>query len=389
MRTYEETHPWISFNLDLGRATYKTWLLLGQALAHCNHVAGMPIKPQLAEVLMDTFLIKGALATTAIEGNTLTEEEAQKVVRGELKLPPSKGYLGQEIDNILNAYNQTAESTLQTEDTTICVDELKQYNCLILDELPLASEEIVPGEIRGYSVEVGRYRAAPPEDLEWLLESLCNWLNTGFDPHEAPIDRTALQILKAIIAHVYIAWIHPFGDGNGRVARLVELQILLSAGIPMTSAHLLSNHYNQTRSEYYRIIDESHRHENGIFSFIEYALQGFVDGLQEQIALVEGQQLSITWRDFIYDQFKSRDSATNTRQRRLVLDLADNLETVPLDKLRHITPRIAEAYADKTDKTVQRDVNRLIEMGLVEKEKAGYRAKIEIMRAFLPVKRAE
>ena len=45
-------------------------------------------------------------------------------------------------------------------------------------------------------------------------------------------------ILKATLAHLYIAWIHPFGDGNGRTARLVEFMLLSRAGVPSPSAHL-------------------------------------------------------------------------------------------------------------------------------------------------------
>jgi Fic family protein len=177
MRTYEETHPWIKFDLDLRRVSYKTWLLLGQVIANLNHIAGMPVKPQLADHLMQTFLIKGALATTAIEGNTLTEEEVQKRLDGKLDLPPSKEYLGHEIDNILDAYNQVTRRTLSAQDTTICVDELRKYNSLILEGLPLSGAEVVPGEIRKHQVGVGRYRGAPPDDLEWLLERFCTWLN--------------------------------------------------------------------------------------------------------------------------------------------------------------------------------------------------------------------
>jgi Fic family protein len=61
-----------------------------------------------------------------------------------------------------------------------------------------------------------------------------------------------MALMKAILTHLYIAWIHPFGDGNGRTARLAELQILLAAGMPMPASHLLSNHYNTTRTDLYR-----------------------------------------------------------------------------------------------------------------------------------------
>ncbi len=39
-------------------------------------------------------------------------------------------------------------------------------------------------------------------------------------------------IIKAVLAHVYIAWIHPFGNGNGRTARLIEFHLLMSGGMP-------------------------------------------------------------------------------------------------------------------------------------------------------------
>jgi Fic family protein len=43
----------------------------------------------------------------------------------------------------------------------------------------------------------------------------------------------AYSILKAALAHPHLAWIHPFGDSNGRTARLVEFLILLSAVGPV------------------------------------------------------------------------------------------------------------------------------------------------------------
>jgi Fic family protein len=381
MRAYEQTHPWLNFQLDLSAAHYKIWLLLGQAQANCTTIAGLPLLPDVAQQMKKIYLAKGVLATTAIEGNTLTEEEVQKLIEGQLNLPPSKKYLGQEIDNIITACNQIAERVLTSSDTSLCVEEIKNYNKQVLNHLA-TDEDTLPGQIRQHKVGVGRYRGAPPEDLEYLVGKLCEWLNTGFDQNT--LGKMPLYILKAIVAHVYLAWIHPFGDGNGRVARLVEFQILLSAGVPTTAAHLLSNHYNQTRTEYYRMLDQSHRHPDGLLDFIAYALQGLVDSLEEQIEEIKQQQLRVHWRNYIYDCFKTMDSATSQRQRRLILDLSEHADPVPVASLRHVSPRIAEAYAGKTDKTVLRDVSELEEMGLVEKSGKSVRAKTEIVRAFLP-----
>ena len=74
LREYENTHPWITFKINLEELDYTIWMLLGRIQAKCKFISKAPIDPDTAEELLHIFLSKGALATTAIEGNTLTEE---------------------------------------------------------------------------------------------------------------------------------------------------------------------------------------------------------------------------------------------------------------------------------------------------------------------------
>lgn len=380
-RTYQETHSWITFQLDLSQASYKAWLLLGEAQSKCQHVIGIPLLPEGARHLHQVFLAKGVLATTAIEGNTLTEEEVLRRIEGNLPLPPSKQYLGQEVDNIVNACNQIGQQVLTSAEVRLSPEKIKHYNQLVLQNLPV-DDDVTPGEVRSHSVVIGRYRGAPAEDCDYLLERLCSWLNEAFNP-EASYG-IAFGVLKAIVAHLYIAWIHPFGDGNGRTARLVEFETLLSAGVPTTAAHLLSNHYNATRAEYYRQLDLAHRSGGDALPFIVYALQGFIDGLKEQIELIKTQQLRVHWINYVHDYFRDKNSLTEVRRKHLVLDLSNEPKAVSLTKIRYISPRIAEAYAGKTEKTVTRDINELAKMGLLTKTPKGIRASTERMQAFIP-----
>lgn len=381
MRTYQETHSWINFQLDLRNTGYDLWLQLGNAQAKCDQVSGVPLLPAMADHLHRVFLAKGALATTAIEGNTLSEDEVQQVIDGMLKLPPSKEYLGQEIENVVEAYNLIGDAVFSSPTATLSTENIREYNRLVLQDLPVG-DEVAPGETRQHDVRVGRYQGAPYQDCDYLLEKLCTWLADDFPQDDDR--RIAFGILKAIVAHLYIAWIHPFADGNGRTARLVEFQILLSSGVPSTSSHLLSNFYNQTRSEYYRQLDRASISGGDILPFINYAVQGFIDGLNEQIQMIEAQQLHVHWINYVHERFHNRNSGTDIRRRRLVIDLTAENEPVPIARLRHISPRIAEAYAGKTDKTVQRDVNRLIEMGLIRRDDKGVQIRGELMSAFLP-----
>lgn len=79
---------------------------LGEARSKIAHIAGTPLSPRVAREMHIAYLAKGALATAAIEGNTLSEEEARRRIERDLDLPPWREYLGREIDNVIAAYNE-------------------------------------------------------------------------------------------------------------------------------------------------------------------------------------------------------------------------------------------------------------------------------------------
>ena len=380
-RTFQKTHPWINFSLNLRKVDYKLWLQLGEVQAKCEQVASVQLLPTVADELRGVFLAKGALATTAIEGNTLSEEDALKLIKGEIDLPQSKEFLGQEIMNIVNACNMIASKVLSGELTGLTLEGIKELNTRVLHDLP-PKEDVHPGQIREYDVGVANYRAAPPQDCEFLIGKLCGWLNSDSFPQDDQ-RRVAFGILKAIAAHLYIAWIHPFGDGNGRTSRLVEFQILLSSGVPTAAAHLLSNHYNQTRTDYYRQLDRASKSGGNIIPFIEYALQGFKDGLDEQIQTIQAQQFHVHWINYVHSQVCVKDSPTDIRRRQLVFELAEKTEPVPIVQLRYISPKIAKAYAGKTDSTIRRDVSKLEALGLISRSLEGVEIRREPMSVFL------
>ena len=388
MRTFEKTHPWLSFKVDLSRADHRFWLALGEAVSKCEHLSRVPLRPSTARLLHEIYLAKGVAATTAIEGNTLSEAEVLQAVEGTLKVPPSREYLKQEVDNIIAVCNSIGKQAADGNLSGLSLDLFCSYNRQVLDKLP-PQEDVVPGEFRKHSVVVGAYRGAPAEDCRYLIERLCEWLN-GRDfqpPEDAPQEMTMVHaILKAVVGHIYIAWIHPFGDGNGRTARLLEFHVLLSAGVPSPAAHLLSNHYNQTRTEYYRQLEHASKSGGDILPFLRYAIRGFVDGLRSQLEFVWDQQWDVVWRNYVHELFQSKNSRSDVRQRHLALDLGAKRDWVSVPEIGELTPRLAKAYAGKTAKTVQRDLNALVTMGLLAREGRKVRARREIILAFLPLR---
>lgn len=381
-RSYEKSHPWLTFSLDLRRASARLWMLLGEARSKCDHLAGVPLPPLLARELHQLYLAKGALATTAIEGNTLSEEQVVEHLEGRLRLPRSQAYLTREIDNIVTACNQILDALKRGGTSAVEPKEVMRFNLQVLSGLD-ADPEVVPGSIRRHAVGAGRYPGAPAEDCEYLVEKLCGWLSSSSFDLGSDFGLAA-AIFKAVIAHLYIAWIHPFGDGNGRTARLIEFKLLVASGVPTPAAHLLSNHYNLTRSRYYQQLAASSKRPGGELDFVEYALGGFVDQLGEQIGRIRDHQWSIAWRDYVYRQFDRASGKAATRRRDLVLAITSRAEPVSLTEIAGLTPALAQAYAGRTRKTLTRDLQELRRMGLVAEERGSYRAAREQILAFLP-----
>jgi len=389
-RKYEATHPWITFEVDLRELPFEFWIVLGECQALCESLAGIPLPPEVSKALYSLYLAKGAHSTTAIEGNTLSEEQVLAIVDKQADLPPSQSYLKQEVENIIFACSNISFMLLhpkQPSDSSVRVDEIKRTNQAVLRNLP-GNDNGIPGEISRQSVTVGRYRGAPREDCEYLLERLCEWLNGDWPNAGGAINGVGMAALKAVLGHLYLAWIHPFADGNGRTARLLEFWIMLSSGIPAPAAHLLSNHYNKTRQEYYRQLDLASRSGGDVMPFIGYALQGLRDGLREQTQFVQQRQFEIIWRNHVYEAFREKRTAGDQRRRQLILDLAARNKPVSGQRLAEISPKVAALYARKTQKTLSRDIKELERLQLLLAEADGYQANTETIRAFLPPRRS-
>jgi Fic family protein len=375
-------------SLDLQKAPYTLWMALGEIRSKCEHIAGAPLDKNSADRLYRLYLTRGVQATTAIEGDSLSEDEVQRQIDGKLELPPSMAYQGREIDNVVSACNSILLRIASGQPNLLTAATVKDLNKQVLDSLPLP-ENVIPGVVRKMSISVGSYRGAPPEDCEYLLERMCTFI-TSLPTHDVELDSISRAVLLAVWAHIYLAWIHPFGDGNGRTARLVEFMLLLEGGVPAPAAHILSNHYNKTRQTYYSELDRASRSGGEIIPFFSNALDGLVDGLRGQLDDIRHFQHQVIWRDYVREVLKIggvRESA-QVRTRRLELVIALTAQkSVPAAKLQLLTPAIARVYAQKTPKTLTRDLNALRELGLIEVGTAGVRARVEIIQAFLPPKR--
>lgn len=95
------------------------------------------------------------------------------------------------------------------------------------------------------------------------------------------------------------------------------------------AAHILSNFYNFKRSEYYRKLNETSKNNLDLTHFINYARQGFKDGLQKIFNIVNQNQIELAWKNYVHEIFKTSNyfgESNTVNNRRLALILFMDIE---------------------------------------------------------------
>ncbi|MCE2489247.1 MAG: Fic family protein [Anaerolineae bacterium] len=402
MRNYLRSHGFIDFKLDLNQLDWRDWQTLGQIQESLSQLADTLLPPGQERGLYELYLLRGARATIAIEGNTLEVEDIARIATGRAFRPGTPGaenYEVREARNIIALYNDIAKRIFSGQVTRVQVQTFLDYNGRILREITPESGASPGGEFRSHPVTIGNSRGAPYDDVPYLTDRLCTFLYHDLEELKA-LGSVTQGIFQALLAHLYIAWIHPFADGNGRTARAIELHILIATSVPDIAAHLLSNHYHRTHPEYYEVLDRSR--VQGPVPFLQYALRGFAELLRQQQQEISARQRINLWESFIQQQFEGRNSDLQQRRRTLALALAVALdEPIALEDIPNLSPILRTLYFEKP-RILQRDLEGLSQMtlrspdsvlgaqaplpaGIVALTDEGARGRAELMKVFRPL----
>jgi len=348
--------------------------LIGECDALIYTLKNAPLTPEVFEELKKKSLKRGALATTAIEGNSITEEEFDKYIARKKTMPPSRQYQKVEIENVLNAF--AAVENIPPDQPLNCA-LIKRLHSLIMAEKP----EAVPGQFRPGNVVVGTYRPPDYQKVPALIEKYCQWLQAFKFPSHISLLET---LPVALAAHVFFELIHPFSDGNGRLGRMIEYCLLLRAGLPLTAGHILSNYYNQTRDNYYKYLAgiDYQNPDRGLLDFMVYAIQGLCDGLYEALDLVRENQKKVFWQRLVYDRFSGKDEqldrSDKKRRRSVVLNFPLEDETgLVLEEIPVMTKTLE--YGDLPKGTLNQDLAYLEHLGLIRKVGEKYYANYDLV----------
>jgi hypothetical protein len=160
--------------------------------------------------------------------------------------------------------------------------------------------------------------------------------------------------------------------------------------LPNIASHILSNHYNNTREEYYRQLEQAGKEKN-LSRFIAYAILGFRDGLNEVLDIVQNNVLKTAWRNYIYEILDSKKTAGKTRaivkrRRNIALNFpTDSFLTI--DYLLNNNAVFAKEYTKFSPMTLKRDLLELENLELVARQNDTYKANIEILKQKMPLKK--
>lgn len=148
---------------------------------------------------------------------------------------------------------------------------------------------VIPGEIRDYMVEVGTH--TPPDH-----EALSGYMDRFFSVYRASARDLFKRLIVLAASHHRLLWIHPFGDGNGRVARLFSHALMIRFGVRGLGLWNISRGLARCKSRYYELLEEADRPRQGdvdgrgnlsqkaLTDFCEF----FLDTMLDQIRFMRG-----------------------------------------------------------------------------------------------------
>ena len=216
-------------------------------------------------------LVRLAHYSTRIEGNPLTLPEVEALAAGK-DLPVEKR-AKREVLNYFAAlrwiWQDSPAHRIGEKDLLHLHQVLTQG---LLPKAEAGRYKTKPNAVFGQGRII--YKPPPPEAAPILTPALLRWLNSDEAKEEHPV-------VVAAIAHHRLVSIHPFMDGNGRIARALESWILYRRGFDTHHIFALDEYFDAEREKYYREIQKVREQGDDLTSWLEYVSEGVLETLRK------------------------------------------------------------------------------------------------------------
>jgi Fic family protein len=313
-----------------------------------------------AEAVLQT-LTEDVVKSSEIEGERLDKELVRSSIARRLGM--DKGALAPVDRNVEGVVEMMLDAT-QNYRAPLTAERLFDWHAALFPTGRSGMTRIIVGAWRNTSAgpmqvvsgPIGRERvhfeAPAAERLPDEMTAFLSWFEgtEKLDP-----------VLKAAIAHLWFVTIHPFEDGNGRIARAIaDMTLARSEGSPQRF-YSMSAQIRLDRKDYYAILEKTQRGDLDITTW----LQWFLECLDRAIAGAEQILANVLHKARFWENLT--DQPLNKRQRVVINRLLDGFE----GKLT--SSKWSKLTKTSTD-TALRDINDLVSRGILVRDEAGGRS---------------
>ncbi|MEM9415169.1 MAG: Fic family protein [Planctomycetota bacterium] len=196
------------------------------------------------------------------------------------------------------------------------------------------------------------YQAPDAQRVPEEMERFLTWFESppSIDP-----------VLKAAVAHFWFVTIHPFDDGNGRIARAIADMALAQADGTKERFYSMSSGIEARRKAYYQQLESSQRGSLDITAWLAW----FLDCLGRTLEAADRSLQVVLQKAAIWQQVNQQP--VNDRQRRVINRMLDNFQG-------HLTTSKYAKLAKCSSDTALRDIRELVDRGILTKNPGGGRS---------------
>jgi len=243
--------------------------------------AGHPDEAEL-NALLDNIIQSSAIEGEVLDTGSVRSSLIKKLGMADGTLPAtdprSEGLVALQWDATRN-YDQP-----------LTIDRLLHWQQLLFPAGEFRLANIAIGELRGPELmqvvsgpvnkRVVHFEAPPREGLEKRVQNFLQWLESSKSDELLP------PVLRAALAHLWFVTLHPFDDGNGRLARAVADYALAQAEGQSIRLYAMSASIMARRKEYYQVLEQTQRGSLEVTPWLAWFLDTLIDTLQAALANV-------------------------------------------------------------------------------------------------------
>lgn len=310
-------------------------------------------------------IVEETFATSAIEGESLDRNSIRSSVAKRLGLPTaglpevkqnSDGVVEILMDATINHIGPLNELRLFGWQAALFPTGFSGIHKINVGKWRLGKNpmEVVSGPMGREKVH---YVAPPSSQVSKDMTKFLNWWNSP------PKDLDGL--LRAAIAHFWFVSIHPFEDGNGRIARVITDMALAQDEKTSIRLYSLSTQIMKEKKIYYNILESTQKGKGDITEWLKWFLEMFLRSLENSKNLIEK---SIFIGNF-YSHFS--ETALNERQKKVIKKL---LEHFPEGFKGGLTNQKYSSITKISSETAKRDIKDLVKKGILSRNEGGGRS---------------